>query len=88
MRTTISLADGLAEDVRRRAAELGLSVSAFIESVLRERLHEQASEPAREPFDLVTYGSSGPREGIDLDRAAKIVEADDVSAASLAKAGR
>jgi hypothetical protein len=67
MRTTIALDDGLAERVRRRAAEEGLSVSAFIAKTLDDVLKQQPpiSSP---PFKLVTVKGNGPSAGFDLDR--------------------
>lgn len=88
MRTTISLSDGLAKDVRRRAAERGMSVSAFIEQLIRAGLHMEATTSAPPRFRLVTVRGPGLCPGIDLDRAARIVEADDLEAGALAKAGR
>lgn len=75
MRTTISLDDRLAEQVRRRAAAEGLSVSAFIAKMLDDGLKRQ---PAREtpPFRLVTVGGAGVRPGVDLDRP-RALELDD-----------
>ncbi len=75
MRTTISLDDRLAEEVRRRAAANGMSVSAFIARILDDNLKRQEPEPQR-PFRLVTVGGSGVTSGIDLDRPRKI-EADE-----------
>jgi hypothetical protein len=87
MRTTISLSDGLAEDVKRRAAEQGVSVSALIESLVRSALHAEQAQRDSPPFRLVTVGGRGPRPGVDLDRAARVSEEDDV-AGSIVKAGR
>lgn len=67
MRTTISLDERLAEDVRRRAAEQGMSVSAFIAKILDDNLKRQEPEPQR-PFRLVTVGGNGVSKGIDLDK--------------------
>jgi hypothetical protein len=67
MRTTISLDDRLAEQVRRRAAREGLSVSAFIAKVLDDALKRQPA-PATPPFHLVTVTGDGAQPGIDLDR--------------------
>lgn len=86
MRTTISLSDGLARDVRRRAAAQGVSVSAFIESLVRAALHAPTRPPDVPPFRLITFGGGGVREGVDLDRAAKLL--DDEDAAGVLKAGR
>jgi hypothetical protein len=77
MRTTISLDDRLAEQVKRRAAEKGLSVSAFVAGVLSDRLMQR--EPAAEapPFRLITVGGPGVQPGIDLDRPRELEVAED-----------
>ena len=78
MRTTISLEDRLADQVKRRAAEEGLSVSAFIARMLDDGLKQR---PARQapPFRLVTAGSGGVRRGVDLDRPRALEVAEDES---------
>lgn len=87
MRTTISLDDGLAEDVKRRAAELRTSVSALIESLIREGLHRREPEPKVRRFRLLTVGRGDVLPGVDLDRAAKLIDDAD-AAAGLVKMGR
>jgi len=87
MRTTISLSDGLAADVKHRAAEKGMSVSAFIESLIRAGLHAEQTLESPVPFRLVTVGGRGVVPGVDLDRAARFVDEED-RAAGLNKAGR
>jgi plasmid stability protein len=72
MRTTISLDDGLAADVKRRAARAGMSVSAFIESLIRAGLHADRPEEPPAPFRLITAGGRGVLPGVDLDRAARL----------------
>ena len=67
MRTTISLDDQLARQVRRAATARGLSVSAFISRTLDDALkRREATEPP--PFRLVTVRGVRPRPGVDLDR--------------------
>ena len=76
MRTTISLEDRLAMQVRREAAARGVSVSAFIARTLDDALKRRTrGEPTR-PFRLITVGGDGPRPGIDLDRP-RAIEVDD-----------
>jgi hypothetical protein len=78
MRTTISLNDRLAEQVRRRAAREGLSVSAFIARVLDDALKRQPSTgPPLPPFRLITAKGDGVYPGIDLDRPRAIETAED-----------
>ena len=88
MRTTISLSEGLAEDLKRRAAAEGMSVSALIESLLRLALLEKPVPRKAPRFRLVTTGGSGVLPGVDLDRGARLVDADDAAAGSLDKVGR
>jgi hypothetical protein len=78
MRTTISLDDRLAEQVRRRAAREGLSVSAFIARVLDDALKRQpATGPPPPPFRLITVKGEGVYPGIDLDRPRALETAED-----------
>ena len=76
MRTTISLEDRLARQVRRKAAAQGVSVSAFIAKTLDDAL-KRRSPTVQRPFRLITVGVGGPRPGIDLDRSRAIEAADD-----------
>ena len=67
MRTTISLDDQLAEQVRREAEARGISMSAFIAKTLYDALkRRETSEPP--PFRLVTVRGVHARPGVDLDR--------------------
>ena len=76
MRTTISLDDQLAKQVRRAAAARGLSVSAFISHTLVDALkrHEPTEQPA---FRLITVGGVHPRPAVDLDRPRALDAQDD-----------
>ena len=67
MRTTISLDDQLAKQVRRAAKARGISVSAFVSRTLDDALkRRETAEPP--PFQLVTVRGVHARPGIDLDR--------------------
>lgn len=76
MRTSISLDDRLAERVRRRAADEGLSVSAFIARILDDALKRRSTGPVP-PFKLVTVGGDGTYPEIDLDRPRTLLVAED-----------
>lgn len=76
MRTTISLNDRLAEQVRRKASEEGLSVSAFIARMLDDGLKRGEPRPKRR-FRLVTVGEGGVRPGVDLDRPRALLAEED-----------
>lgn len=67
MRTTISLDDQLAKQVRRAAEARGISVSAFIAKTLDDALkRREPTEPP--PFQLVTIRHVHPRPEIDLNQ--------------------
>lgn len=76
MRTTISLDDLLARQVRRRAEAEGLSVSAFIARVLHDALKVRKPKESR-PFRLITVGGGGPLPGVELDRPRALEVAED-----------
>ena len=67
MRTTISLEDRLAMQVRREASLRGVSVSRFIATVLDDALKRTETREAP-AFRLVRVGGDGPRPGFDVDR--------------------
>ena len=76
MRTTISLDDQLAKQVRRAAKARGISVSAFIARIVDDALKRpEPSEPS--PFRLVTVRGVRPRPGIALDRPRELDAQDD-----------
>ena len=78
MRTTISLDDRLAKQVRRAAEARGITMSAFIARTLDDALKRR--EPAEPPpFKLVTVRGVRPRPGIDLDRPRALDTQDDES---------
>lgn len=76
MRTTISLDDQLAKQVRRAAEACGVSVSAFIAKTLDDALkRREPSEPP--PFRLITVRGVHTRPGVDLDRPRALDSQDD-----------
>ena len=79
MRTTISLDERLADQVKRRAVAKGLSVSAFIARTLNDALKRPEPKSAA-PFQLVTVEGGGLQPGIDLDRPNALVTSDDEEA--------
>jgi hypothetical protein len=72
MRTTITLPDHLLAQARRRAAETGRSLTAFIADAVRESLARRAETRGRPPVRLTTFGRSGLRPGVDLDDSAAL----------------
>ena len=78
MRTTITLDDGLAADVKRRARTEGKSVSAVIADALRAQLSRRQAPPKAAPFRLVTVKGGGLRPGVDLAKLRTLEEMEDV----------
>ena len=76
MRTTISLDDRLAKQVRRAAETRGLSVSAFIAKTLDDALKRRET-PEPPAFQLVTVRGVHARPGVDLDRPRALDAQDD-----------
>ena len=68
MRTTISLDDRLAMQVRREAEARGISMSAFIARTLDDALKRRETQEAPPPFQLITVSGVRARPGVDLDR--------------------
>jgi hypothetical protein len=77
MRTTISLDENVLEAVKRRAAQEGRSVSAYIGRVLDEAVKKQETRDDDLPFRLITAGGGGPFEGVNLDRPRELMVAED-----------
>jgi hypothetical protein len=78
MRTTITIDDHLLEDLKRRAAERGTTVSRLIEDSVR--LAAAATPPAAAPeeFELVTYGQGGRFTTLDVNRTSALLEPEDM----------
>jgi hypothetical protein len=77
MRTTITLDGRLLEQLKKRAAESGTSVSGLIERAARLLLQAPASQ-RRDRFDLVTFGEGGQFTTLSIDKTAALLEAEDV----------
>jgi len=72
MRTTINLPDPLLAEARRRAAETGRSLTAFIADAVREALARRTRTREQTPVRLTTFGGSGLVPGVDLDDSAAL----------------
>lgn len=77
MRTTITIDDDLLEDLKRRGAERGSTVSRLIEDSVRLAA---ATLPAAAPeeFELVTYGQGGRFTTLDVNRTSVLLEPEHV----------
>jgi hypothetical protein len=85
MRTTINLSDPLLAQARRRAAETGRTLTAFIADAVREALARRREGPDRPPVRLTTFRGSGLQPGVDLDDSAAL---QDLMSGTDAAAGR
>lgn len=78
MRTTITLDDGLAADLKRRARAEGKSVSAVIAEALRAQLARGAPPSKLAPFRLITVKGRGLRPGVDVTKLKGLEAAEDL----------
>jgi hypothetical protein len=77
MRTTITIDDDLLEQLKRRAAERGTTVSRLIEDSVRLAAARPRAAEA-EDFKLVTFGRGGRFTGLDVNKTAALLEPEDV----------
>jgi|GEM_PF-457092 len=76
MRTSIILDDELGRRLRAAAKQKGQSLSAFLADAGRVALRAEACEEA-ESFELITFGTSGVRSGVNLDKTSELIAAED-----------
>jgi predicted transcriptional regulator len=77
MRTTITLDDGLLDQLKRRASETGTSVSKLVEQAVRLFVRTPRSSASSESFELVTFGAGGRFSQLNIDKTSALIEADD-----------
>jgi hypothetical protein len=78
MRTTVTIADEVLEQLKKRAASEGTTVSRLIENAVRlaARSRVERLGPA---FELVTFGKGGRFTSLDVDHVSGLIEHDDVA---------
>jgi|SoiMethySBSTD1v2_1073268.scaffolds.fasta_scaffold265361_2 hypothetical protein len=87
MRTTLTLEESIARELKRRARDEGKS----FKSVVNETLLRGLSPPGRQPkrYKLRTVSLGGPLPGIDLDKALTLAgELEDAERARKLSRGR
>jgi plasmid stability protein len=72
MRTTLTIDDKLAADLKKRAYETGKSFKAVVNEALRAGLETGQPVPGSRPFTLQPVSLGGPQPGIDLDKANRL----------------
>jgi hypothetical protein len=74
MRTTVRLDEELMGEVKRYAAENGLSLTAVLDRALREMLARRSKLRNRKRLKLPTFSGKGLQPGVDLDDSAALLE--------------
>lgn len=79
MRTTITLDDGLLEQLKARAGASGTTVSGLVEQAVRLFIRTPRATKQQERFELVTYGRGGQFSRQNIDKSSRLIEAEDVA---------
>lgn len=74
MRTTVRLDPHLLSEAKKRAADLGTTLTAVLEQALRESLARRNTKAIVRPVRLKTYKGGGLRAGVDLDDSAALLD--------------
>ena len=77
MRTTMVIDDDLLRRAKKRAADMGITVSDVVNRALREALSQQAPPAALPPFRMVTFGRGQPRVDHRPEELARALEDED-----------
>jgi hypothetical protein len=78
MRTTITLDDRLLDQLKRRAAESGTSVSKLVEQAVRLFVRTPRPSASPQSFELVTFGAGGRFSRQNIDKTAALLEGEDL----------
>jgi hypothetical protein len=81
MRTTLTLDDHLAKELKELAHRTGKPFKAVVNETLRSGLCAKHARGPMKPFRLETVSLGGPRPGINLDKAlslADVMEDDEI----------
>jgi hypothetical protein len=74
MRTTIRLDDALLSEAKKVAAERGSTLTAVIETALRQSFAIRRTAGKRGRVHLPSSGKGGLRPGVDLDDSAALLD--------------
>ena len=74
MRTTVRLDDELLDEVKRHAAERGITLTAVLDQALREMLLRQQELMGSERAPLPSFEGRGLQPGVDLDDSASLLD--------------
>jgi hypothetical protein len=79
MRTTITIADDVLDQLKERAHREGTTVSRLIEDSVRLAARPREDGGAGPRFELVTFGKGGRFSSLDVDRVSTLIEQDDIA---------
>ena len=80
MRTTITLSDSLLEQLKKRAAQSGTSVSKLIEQGVRLLMRSPVGGAGKKTtFELLTFGRGSNFTKRNIDKAHLILEDEDLN---------
>ncbi len=79
MRTTITIDDQILEQLKKRAAHEGTTVSRLIEDSVRVAWGAKRKVVGKQSFRLVTFGKGGHFTSLNVDRTSELIEMDDVA---------
>jgi hypothetical protein len=74
MRTTLTLDEDVAAELKRLARKTGRPLKELVNDALRVGLHSRKA-PAGRPYRLEPVSLGGVRAGVDLDRALRLADA-------------
>lgn len=75
MRTTLTLDDHLAKELKEVAHRSGKPFKQVVNETLRNGLSANHAQAARKPFKLETVSLGGPMPGVNLDKALALADA-------------
>lgn len=75
MRTTIRMKDELLQKAKIEAAKKKISLTAFIEEAVEDKLHSERQLPEEvSDFKIITFGAGGVADGIDLNDGSSLLD--------------
>jgi hypothetical protein len=74
MKTTVQLDNELLVEVKRHAAEKGMTLTAVLDQALREMLARRKELINRERVSLTLFEGKGLQPGVDLDDSAALLD--------------
>ena len=74
MRTTLTIDDQIAEELKRLAFQSGRSFKEVVNESLRRGLDSRRSAPKSRPYRIKPVSLGGPMPGVNLDKALQLAE--------------